>query len=168
MKKLFITLLLSIIWFIGFSSAYSLIENISFVPSSKYFFPSSLVWQEISVNCSWQDWFELFFSCAERYFPSWSSSIDDILISEWCSIISYNATASCSYSYNSSVLPFNQLFVLLNPAWDGLKNSFYVIIPYVVYIWIWLLVCTLWFYAIRWLVNWIWIKVNSVFKSKRN
>lgn len=55
----------------------------------------------------------------------------------------------------------------LTPAIDSLKGTVYQIIPFVVYISIWLLLSIIWFYAIRWLVNWLWIKINSVFKSKR-
>ena len=55
----------------------------------------------------------------------------------------------------------------LTPAIDWLRGTVYEIIPYVVYIWIWVLIAVIWFYAIRWLVNWIWWKVKSNFSSKR-
>lgn len=55
----------------------------------------------------------------------------------------------------------------LTPAIDWLKVTIALLIPYVVYIWIWVLLAVLWFYAIRWLVNWMSNKINSYFKSKR-
>lgn len=55
----------------------------------------------------------------------------------------------------------------LTPAIDWLKGTVFEIIPYVVFIWIWMLLATIWFYAVRRLVNWLAWKINSNFKSKR-
>ena len=172
LKFLLLWWIFTLVWIFNFSSAYNLTENINFqwwlYESQNYYFPSSTYWQNIYVTCSWQGNLKLFFSCRQKYFAQWSETLNK-KITEWCYIQSTagNTASTCSYSYNSSVLPFNQLFLLLNPAWESLKNSFYVIIPYVVYIWIWILVCTLWFICIRRLVNWLWRKINSVFSSKR-
>ena len=43
-------------------------------------------------------------------------------------------------------------------------SVFAELIPYIIYLWIWLLIVTVWFYAIRWLVNWISDKINNNFK----
>lgn len=55
----------------------------------------------------------------------------------------------------------------LTPAVNWLWDTVVELIPYIVYIWIWVLLFTLWFYAIRRLVNWLSWKINSNFKSKR-
>lgn len=61
----------------------------------------------------------------------------------------------------------NDLVSSLSLAIDWLRGTIYEIIPYVIYIWIWVLLAILWFYAIRWLVNWMWWKINSYFSSKK-
>ena len=43
-------------------------------------------------------------------------------------------------------------------------SVFWELIPYVVYIWIWILIVTVWFYAIRRLVNWLSDKIHNNFK----
>lgn len=43
-------------------------------------------------------------------------------------------------------------------------SVFSELIPYVVYIWIWILLVTIWFYAIRRLVNWLSDKIHNNFK----
>lgn len=42
-------------------------------------------------------------------------------------------------------------------------SVFWELIPYVVYIWIWILLVTIWFYAIRRLVNWLSDKIHNNF-----
>ena len=67
------------------------------------------------------------------------------------------------YSYVPST-PNSQM----QPAINWLHDTVREIIPYIVYIWIWVLLAILWFYAVRWLVNRIARKINSVFRSKRS
>ena len=55
----------------------------------------------------------------------------------------------------------------LTPAIDWLHETVKQLIPLVVYLWIWILVVTLWFIAIRWLVNWMSNWIKSKFSSKR-
>lgn len=43
-------------------------------------------------------------------------------------------------------------------------SVFWELIPYVVYIWIWILIVTVWFYAVRRLVNWLSDKIHNNFK----
>lgn len=43
-------------------------------------------------------------------------------------------------------------------------SVFTELIPYIIYLWIWILIVTVWFYAIRWLLNWVSNKVNNNFK----
>lgn len=51
----------------------------------------------------------------------------------------------------------------LQPALDGLKSVMMEFIPYVAYIWLWIIVACLWFVAIRWLVNWVRAKIFDAF-----
>lgn len=55
----------------------------------------------------------------------------------------------------------------LNPIISSLQNTFVEFIPYIVYIWLWILGAVIWFFAIRWLVNWVRAKVYWTFSSWR-
>lgn len=59
-------------------------------------------------------------------------------------------------------------FWSFTPVITWVKDTIFQLIPLVVFIWIWVLIVTLWFFAIRWLVNWIVWKINSNFSSKRD
>ena len=53
----------------------------------------------------------------------------------------------------------------LSPVVSWLFSVVWEFIPYIVYISIWLLLSTLWFYAIKWLCNWFYNKFLSIFKK---
>lgn len=55
----------------------------------------------------------------------------------------------------------------ISPVIDWISDVTTEFIPYVVYIWIWTLLVTLWFIAVKWLVNWLVRKITVIFKSKR-
>lgn len=71
---------------------------------------------------------------------------------------------SVKYFWSSDKMPVSAL----TPAINWLHDTVREIIPYIVYIWIWVLLAILWFYWIRRLVNRIVWKINSIFRSKRN
>lgn len=78
--------------------------------------------------------------------------------------------SSVNYDYNIEFVPSPTIpwwRDWLTPAINWLKGTVFELIPYVVFIWIWMLLATIWFYAIRRLVNWLIWKINSNFKSKR-
>lgn len=52
----------------------------------------------------------------------------------------------------------------LSPVVSSISTVMWEFIPYVVYIWIGILLCTLWFTAIKWLVNWFSRKITRYFK----
>lgn len=58
-------------------------------------------------------------------------------------------------------------FSNFTPVIDWISDVTIEFIPYVVYIWIWTLLVTLWFIAVKWLVNWLVRKITVIFKSKR-
>ena len=51
----------------------------------------------------------------------------------------------------------------LKPVLDWLQSTITEFIPYCVYIWLGVLVCTFWFVAIRWLMNWTSAKIKGSF-----
>lgn len=73
-----------------------------------------------------------------------------------------------SFSMNYTITHDSMPVSALTPAINWLHDTVWEIIPYIVYIWIWVLLAILWFYWIRRLVNRIVWKINSVFRSKRN
>lgn len=97
------------------------------------------------------------YSCSQTYDVSSMSSL--------CFYDTY-WTFTLSYTY-PPILPWWSNWSL-TPAINWLHDTVREIIPYVIYIWIWVLLAILWFYWIRRLVNRIAWKINSVFRSKRN
>lgn len=57
-----------------------------------------------------------------------------------------------------------ELIWQLSPVITWLSSAVVEIIPYIVYIWLWVLGAILWFVAIKWLINWIRSKILSPFK----
>lgn len=57
-----------------------------------------------------------------------------------------------------------ELIWQLSPVITWLSSAVVEIIPYIVYIWLWVLGAILWFVAIKLLINWIRSKVLSPFK----
>lgn len=51
----------------------------------------------------------------------------------------------------------------LTPILNWFKGTMLEFIPYIAYIWLWIIVATLWFIAIRWLVNWVRAKIFDSF-----
>ena len=62
----------------------------------------------------------------------------------------------------SQVLPnwFSDLSPVITWIYDVVKQ----ILPFIVYLWIGVLICTLWFYAIKWLMNWLSWKITKYFR----
>lgn len=50
-----------------------------------------------------------------------------------------------------------------DPAINGLKAVMSEFIPYVVYVWLGIIVAVLGFVAIRWLINWVRAKIFDTF-----
>lgn len=82
----------------------------------------------------------------------------------------YQITASTDVPSRFPILSYkvkwNSVWVF-TPAVNWVKTTVNQIIPLMVYIWIGVLVVTLWFIAIRWLVNWMSNWIKSKFSSKR-
>ena len=54
----------------------------------------------------------------------------------------------------------------LNSVVGGVGSVVGEFIPYVVYIWFWVLIASLWFVAIKWLLSYLYQKVKKTFRSK--
>ena len=172
MKKHLLSLLIVPFLFFGFSNSQLIsTENITQeYTTSNYWIKSLTEW--ITYNLVNLNGWPLVYqpcansSCSVRRSISISSSyvINSIDISpqlqcNWYSTCKF----SVSYIQKNEIVPVSSL----TPAINWLKDVVYEVIPYVVYIWIWLLLSIIWFYAVRWLVNWLWWKINSYFNSKR-
>ena len=170
MKKLFITFILSIIWFIGFWYC-ACLDNVNLAWWVNYS-PNKLNW----ITCPWWSDFQIRVYCKNwsNTPASWVSdyvSADTIKWSCWNVWLDYFVFTryywwwrNCSVSYNSDKLCYDSF----SPAVSWLKDTINEIIPYIVFISIWLLLATIWYVAVRWLVNWLWKKIKSVFSSKRS
>ena len=55
----------------------------------------------------------------------------------------------------------------LEPVLDGIQTVMAEFIPYLIYISLGVLIATLWFVAIKWLMSWTSRRVTGVFSSKR-
>lgn len=55
----------------------------------------------------------------------------------------------------------------LEPVITGVKSIMVEFIPYVIYVAIGVLLATLWFVAVKWLMNWMSRRVTWTFSSRR-
>lgn len=55
----------------------------------------------------------------------------------------------------------------LSPVLEGIQSVMAEFIPYLIYISLWVLIATLGFVAIKWLMSWTSRRVTGVFSSKR-
>lgn len=186
MKKLKLFLLWSIITLLGiwsFSSAksYTFISDwSSYTPDVASFDValntlefSSFKWVSPNSNACYIKFYNIsdpISSCNIAFMGNWNIVLNNCTRRTWKSFWvgkDWN-NQMCNSVYITDWVPDPFSMVdNMSPAITGLRDTVFELIPYVVYIWIWMLVVTLWFYAIRRLVNWVSWKVNSNFKSKR-
>lgn len=174
MKKFLLTFVLSIIWFIGFSSATSITciqwsscnpENIVF-PNWAESFVINMVSTDVDdpLYSFWMKWTNDY----EVYYTYWNPWVVYNVSDFWdgFSISAFNSdegsTQTFDIVYTVPVVPGRSS--AFTPVISSVFNVIWQFIPYVVYIWIWILLCTLWFYVIKWLVNWLTSKITNYFK----
>ena len=201
MKKIILSLFLSIIWFVGFSSAENIVINANNLPTSlmldqsinNYDFVfdwvSNVYWNSCAVSVKSVEWYDVCqyninsdnststtcdtYSPESAYYPSVNGPFKFVWFGWWC--LSYNPDWSLVLSlpwqwWNTwwwnewwnwwNIVPDWSIFAVIS----GVFSVFTELIPYIVYLWIWILIFTVWFYAIRWLVNWVSNKINNNFK----
>lgn len=78
--------------------------------------------------------------------------------------IAFSTTSSGGWSSEWSDTLLSGGISQLSPVVSSISTVMWEFIPYVVYIWIGILLCTLWFTAIKWLVNWFSRKITRYFK----
>lgn len=174
MKKFIFTLLVFVwLWF-SFSNASYVVNNTANVNAWwSYSIPS---WVS-SFSCDSSAW-EVFLSYIVHDSYFWDMNNWQYMNCPFSFSIKWNyrnvsvqnnSSSSIKLSYLSSTdtLEFDQLLVLFTPAIDSFNSFFVEFIPYLVYIGLWIIIVTIGFVAILWLMNWIKLKINSNFRSKR-
>lgn len=86
----------------------------------------------------------------------------------------FDNSAGCNpiNSYSSIILTYSQkkpVSVLwhFTPVINWLKNIVFDILPYLSYLWLWIITVAVWFISIRWLINRTRLKINNNFRNKR-
>lgn len=198
MKKFLLTLTLSVIWFIGFSSAFTITNNGWIYTPSVINFSESITIPEFnfdeyfpSYSCTDSNDCCIAFSNGvqncEIYKDKWLASYWDCSDLIWnyqvvsCSYITYfwtfdsldvgipgvSSVSENNWNNNwsgtiSQILP--NWFSDLSPAISWIYDVIHQLLPYVVYIWIGVLISVLWFYAIKWLMSFMSWKIRKYFK----
>lgn len=188
MKKYLLTSLLWVFALFGFASA----ESFTFVGAwwsfDWYYEPWTFTtdwWIISNFNTVWnwyfyikQDWEYIY------QFPCWSEDcsaegdlVNWVSISAWTyelSTESDEAFTSVSFSISSSFEWWDSSWSLL-PWWEWslswiitwLNSTITEFIPYLIYLWLWIITVIIWFVAIRWLVNRTQAKIRWSFSSWR-
>lgn len=174
MKKYLLTLLVVWISFIWFSNA-----NIITTSCNGYRSPCSIndytykIWNDVyscfrvsdniekvvlTSTCNgffdysfWDDW-HWNESCLDS-FTFTNKSVVCVNSDDWT--FSFNFVAKPLVSWGSSNF---------TPVLTSISSSISEFIPYIVYIGLWILGALIWFYAIRWFINWLRKKIFSSFK----
>lgn len=171
LKLLLLWWIFTLVWIFNFSNSQFVDTlNIDCSDKSIYYCEDFSISSDHQFAMPYLNFYLIFDWWSKKFFWNYSSFSSSSYSSYWkiiwfqndhCDWINY--WSDFEFSCKSDKMPVSSL----TPAIDSLKNTTYQIIPYVVYIWIWTLLVVLWFYAIRWLVNWIVKKLNSLFSSKR-
>lgn len=181
-KLFLLTWVVSILSIGSFTNAkYEFVKDITFACNQDASYSLNVInspwlYKVIVTDSSWRDIKYVTFRCPNdwnKFIINWSNNfVFDYWWTAKCSI--YLTNSSFYWEGCASAVLYKDVPVFnfwwpsaLTPAVDWLRWTVNQIIPYVIFIWIWVLLAILWFYAIRWLVNWIWRKINSVFSSKK-
>lgn len=142
------------------SSSYCSFDDFTSISSSPWNF-------SLTVNCTYWDYE---FSFYRSWLPITIDKIESYCLnsawplnkSKWFKITkAYNDEfSSFLINYSSSTMPVSSLTPIIN--W--LSSSINEFIPYVSFIWIWVLSILIWFFVVRWFINWCKRSVLSPFK----
>lgn len=122
-----------------------------------------------SVNISSNDWSPFMLEYWNHALPSVSSQ--SLTLNCWVNVFvkwpydskpssDFNVNYNLSYESVSSSMPVSSL----SPVVNWLRNTILEFIPYIVYVWIWILSALIWFVAIKRLINRLRNKTLSPFK----
>ena len=178
MKKYLLSLLIVPLLLLGGYSSAQFSENLDYnfqfsgLPSS-FNSPIPLLDYEFIINTRPSD------MCYIRF--GWSSCTCEVaFVPNWSIVKGNSCSSSCSagvysvyeaqgwdcWSLDFSLKGVNQIVSVDNftPVITGLTSSINEFVPYVVYIWIWVLGALIWFVAIKRLINRVRRKIFSSFK----
>lgn len=127
---------------------------------------------DLTVSCWWGWWILSF-----PNLPTWTirninySEFISRLSSVWCNSSNVDFfSLKRYYQWGGCIVNYEQDWICVwtfSPVINWLKSSVNEFIPYVVYVWLWILTSLLWFVAIRWLINWVKRKLLIVFSSRK-
>lgn len=166
MKKFLLVWLISLFWFISFSNAYDLTSEADIAKWKSFNFPSWVSsvkcisdtwrWQISYVWIDGADWF----SCPSTISLNWRSP-------SWIYVPSSSTSAiRIQYIYDSNTLSFDQYWWFFWSLVGNISTVLWEFIPYVIYIWLWVLIVSIAFVAVKWLMLWIYNKVRFIFKKR--
>lgn len=176
-KNIFIFWIIALLFFIGSFSNAQFLSPISNAWSVNCITSSKVCWFINSPSCDWtytlslssNNW-EVF---SVKYWSKINASTDSASISVdcwtdvqvWWSFLTYPSSDFevdyvLTYTSVSSSMPVSSL----SPVVNWLSNTVSEFIPYIVYIWVWILSVLIWFVAIKRLINWIRNKILSPFR----
>lgn len=187
MKKLILTSLLWIIWLIWFSSADYTFTS-SWMGYEYIYTPERVtIWDDFDItniksfscpyyecvfymlldgdsdySCQvfYKDWE---FSYPKNNCPAWNYYIRGVDESEnaFDSITFWSSAGGWDIEWWQIIENWTDAF---SPIITSVFSIMWEFIPYVVYVWIWVLLVSLWFVAVKWLMNWLTSKITKYFK----
>lgn len=170
--KLFLLLgLFLLFWFVNFSSAWSDLVSLIYASSTSQGYCDYNAFSTL-----WWDYYLEDYSnpCPNQLkvnyvkYTLWSILPERVSNIPRCQVGMEIPLSSCpvyKLMKDSPLIPWNTSSI--SPAIDWLVSVTWEFIPYVLYIWIGVLLFSIWFVAIRRLVNWFSSKIKKIFSSKR-
>lgn len=185
MKKFLLVWLISLFWFIGFSNAWTVDETYPAwnLPSSFWnsVFSNDVVVCKSTWWANWNRWCLVYY---DVYRSNWTKCINwrDVSISPYDyynikEILVNSIWSSCWSNYTVKILSSSDWLICstetskmpvsaLSPVVTWITDTLWEFIPYVIYIWLWVLVFSLWFIAVRRLMLRIYNKIRFIFKKR--
>lgn len=155
-----------------FSQSYTIVNNSSSDSQQNFVIPELVAWAKFSLD-SFTPWFRAWSSvdcnglCNFKFTDlasyNWFWTINTL--SNKCSQCKFYVFRwwSLKYTIYYDKMPVSEL----SPVINWLESSINEFIPYVVYVWLWLLSAVIWFFAIKWLLRFVKWSTLSVFKSRK-
>ena len=184
MKKFLLFWVVWLLWFIGFSNATSLVvwwnstSSITLNDQSVTSMTASCSLDSCvcTINYNWDEWCQIMYDWDyldndECMWYMWEEQSGVYTLGDDCDFDSISVTVSSSQSSwwwgawdNWNTWDSSPLMSSLSSVIGWLVSTVWELIPYVIYIWLWILVAVLWFIAIKRLLNWISRKIFGNFK----
>lgn len=118
-------------------------------------------WVLSTCNYEWTWTFLIWWLSRESEVNNWNFST--ITLSDWQSSWGWDSWGWDSWG-GALIIEWTWAFA---PVIWGLTNSIWEFIPYVAYLWLWILWVVIWFFAIKWLIKFVYWNTYSFFSSRR-